>query len=661
MKRLLLLVLIAINNIATAQTIDTIITIKTFTVQGIRQADSLENNPSNPYLIDHLEIKNTPIQSTSDLLDNAVGIDIKSRSGLGVQSDLSIRGGTFDQSLLMIDGVKLSDPQTGHHLMDVPVFIDQIERIEQINNGGSRWFGPYAFSGAVNLITKRASESGLQLRLSGGDFGYLDAGFSVSGVGKNSSTTLSFNRRQSTGYITNTDFDLNNIFLSSNFDLNKTTFKLNAGITEKNFGAQNFYTSRFPNQYETTQTYFGSLQATLDLDQLQITPRVYYRRHYDRFELYRKGEGWYEEEGRYLVRKETRDTVPGWYTGPNYHRTDVQGAELNFSYTSALGQTSIGGEYRHEFVWSNNLGEPSDTLSDLGNAAYTKTADRENSSLFFEHNVTLNRFRISAGLLANFHSVYGNDVFPGADVSYDLSDQVRVFAGANRNMRFPTFTDLYYNLGGAVGSRNLEPEQSQNYQLGFKYRFNWFSGSITGFYRQGQNLIDWVRLNGSPITQAANITEVNFIGIEMNEVLDLRKLYDDKKVFFNQITFRYTGMEADKSSEGFESNYVLDYLRHKLNVGVDHSLIANLNLAWNFKYQYREGGYYDASTKSEILFGSYGLLDVRLYQETPIIYWYVEVANLFNRQYEDIGFVQQPGRWLRVGIKYNISFKKKAE
>ena len=118
-------------------------------------------------------------------------------------------------------------------------------------------------------------------------------------------------------------------------------------------------------------------------------------------------------------------------------------------------------------------------------------------------------------------------------------------------------------------------------------------------------------------------------------------------------------MTADQTSDGFESNYVLDYLKHKLNVGVDHSLTGRLNMTWNVRYQYREGGYFNSATGSEVAFGGYTLVDMRLYQETKVAYWFIEVANLFNQQYEDIGFVQQPGRWLRAGVKYNIGFKKK--
>lgn len=655
MEKLILLVLMGGFTALNAQEVDTIINIKSFTVQGIRQDDSIQNQPSNPYLMDNKEVQNTAVQSTSDLLDNAVGIDVRSRSGLGVQSDLSIRGGTYDQSLLMIDGVKLSDPQTGHHMMNTPLFIDQVERVEQINNGGSRWFGPYAFSGAVNLVTKRADSNQLQLRLTGGEYGYLDAGISGSGVTKNTSTTVSLSRRQSPGYISNTDFEMNNLFISSNVDLKDMTFKFNGGITDKEFGAQNFYTANFPNQFEAIRTYFASLQTTLNFGKLKVTPRAYYRRHYDRFELFREGKNWYQQQGKYLVMESIQDTVPSWYSGPNYHRNEVRAGELNLAYSSKFGKTFIGGEYRHELVWSNNLGEPSDTVQDYGGAVYTKADSRENVSLFFEHNVRIKKIRISAGLLANVNSDYGSDVFPGADVSLELTKKMDLFAGANRNMRFPTYTDLYYNLGGAVGSIDLAPEQSQNYQLGLKYRNAWFSGSATGFYRQGRNLIDWVRINGSIVTEAANLTKVNFIGLETEGRINLKALYKSKDAFFNGLTLRYTGMSADQSSDGFESNYVLDYLKHKFFAGIDHSLTGRLNMAWNIKYQYREGGYFNGTT--EVPFGGYALVDVRLYQQTRVAYWFIEVANLFNQQYEDIGFVQQPGRWLRAGIKYTIGFK----
>jgi iron complex outermembrane receptor protein len=394
----------------------------------------------------------------------------------------------------------------------------------------------------------------------------------------------------------------------------------------------------------------------MDFGKLVITPRAYYRRQYDKFELYRNDKNWYQWEGGHLINGE--DTAGSWYKNPNYHRNEVRAGELNASYKSKFGTTHVGLEYRHESINSNNLGETTgDTISDYNGAFYTKYDYRENTSAFFEHNGKIEKFRFSIGMLANFHSQYGNDVFPGADVSYDFTKKIRVFAGANRNMRFPTFTDLYYNLGGAKGSIGLQPEQSNNYQLGLRYSDPIFHVSGTGFYRQGQNLIDWIRYNGSNQTIAANITEVNFLGFELDAKFRFNQ--KNKDAYFKTLIIRYTGMDADRSSDGFESNYVLDYLQHKFYMGIDHKIIGGLMARWALRLENRTGGYFDAKQGKEVDFITYGLLDFRLYQEYKGLNWYFEIANLLDTEYRDIGLVQQPGRWVKLGASYTIKFKKK--
>lgn len=646
-----------ISGVTQAQEADTTITIKAFTIQGIRTNDSLSNSPINTVVISNKEVKDAPAQSASELLNFASSIDVKNRGGLGVQSDISIRGGTYDQSLVLVDGIKMSDPQTGHHMMNLPVFVDQIDRVEMISNGGSRWFGPYAFSGAINLITKKASENALTVRLSGGEFGYVDAGVAGSIVTKKTSTTVSVNHRKSDGYISNTDFGMTNLSLISTLDYEQVELKFNLGLTDKSFGAQSFYTANYPNQFEATRSFFGSAQAKIDLGKLTITPRAYYRRHYDRFELYREQKDWYQWEGSNLVMGD--DTAGSWYNYPNYHRNEVRAAELNLSYVSKFGTTHFGTEYRHESVNSNNLGDiTGDTITDYSGAFYTKYAERENTSVFFEHNGKIQNFRFSIGMLANFHSVYRDDYMPGIDVSYDFTNSFRVFAGANKNIRFPTFTDLYYSLGGAQGSINLKPEESQNYQLGVRYNKNKIQATATGFYRKGDNLIDWVRYNSTTTTQAANITQVNFIGVEFDGYISFNQ--NEKGAFMKGLALRYTGMEADQSSAGFESNYVLDYLNHKFYAGIDHKIAGNLMGRWSARVENRTGGYFDKDLGKEVEFKPYALIDFRLYQEYKGLNWYVEVANIFNTTYRDIGLVQQPGRWLRLGAKYTLKFKKKA-
>ena len=653
--------LLVLSFCASAQ-VDTLIYMPSFTVQGIQDLDTLHKSPKNAYVIPALELKNAAVQSTNDVLDYGTGLDVRTRSGLGAQADLNIRAGSFDQSLVLIDGVKMSDPQTGHHLMNLPIEIENIERVEQISNGGSRWFGPYAFSGAVNLITKVQKESNLRVRLSGGEFGYFDAGVSGTVAHKNTSTTISVSRRSTEGYIPNTDFELINVALLSNLKFKKVDVKINGGQTERKFGAQNFYTSAFPTQYEETKAQFVSAQGLFKIgakEKFRITPRVYYRRHYDQFQLYRTGSGWYEEKGDFLIMG--NDTAAAWYAGPNYHKTEVKAGELNASYDWFYGRTSIGAEYRHEGVLSNNLGEPlENNVEDIGGAVYSKSAERENASLFFEHNLHWKRLRVSAGMLANFHSVYGEDIFPGIDVGVDLTKNITAFGGISKNSRFPTFTDLYYRLGGAIGSINLLPEQSVNYQVGGKYLSNKFRANLTFFVRDAQNLIDWVRYNGSTITEAANITSVFFYGLEFDSYFNLKNIAGED-FFFNGIYIRAAFTEADKNSEGFESNYSLDFLNSKVYGGIDHQVSKTITARWSITHQNRKGGYFDAALGKEVVFEPYALLDFRLTHEKKGLRFYAEVANLFDQQYVDIGNVQQPGRWLRIGASYQLTFKKKPE
>lgn len=631
--------------------IDSIVNIPFFTVQGMREADSLLKRNKQAYYMDRQEIENAPVQSINDVLNYATGIDVRTRGPIGAQADLSIRGGSFDQSLVLIDGVKMADPQTGHHLMNLPIALDQLERVEQINNGGSRLFGPYAFSGAVNLVTRRDRESGLRVKLGSGDFGFFNAGLSTALVNDFSSTSINYERRSADGYIPNTDFEMDNYSIVSHVDIGATKVKVNLGQSERRFGAQNFYSALFPDQFEITKLRFGSAQASFGKGNLQVTPRLYYRQHFDEFQLFREGLDYYESRDGLLIRGS--DTVPSWYSGPNHHQSIVLGTELNARYKWKYGVSYLGAEHRRESIFSNNLGEPSSELRAYRDVIYTRNASRSNNSLFFEHNAQFKALSISFGALANFHSDFGNKVFPGIDLSYEVLKDLVLSAGVSQNMRFPTYTDLYYNLGGAVGSINLKPEESDNYQVGIEYRKKRFQASAFVFNRRTDNLIDWVRLNGSVITEAANLTAINFSGLELNTSY----LFSGNRssLYLKRIDVRYSWLNADRKSEGFESNYVLDYLRNKLYVAFDHSITKNMGLRWNIRYQEREGGYFDFSKAEEIEYPAFALVDFKLYQRLDKLEAFVEVSNLFDTQYRDIASVLQPGRWLRLGLVFNLN------
>jgi len=244
-------------------------------------------------------------------------------------------------------------------------------------------------------------------------------------------------------------------------------------------------------------------------------------------------------------------------------------------------------------------------------------------------------------------------ILPGADLTMrlDKSGNLLWFGSVNRSVRQPSFTDLYYNLGGAQGSIDLVPELSDNFETGVRVNMalsetSSFMFEQTAFIRQGHNLIDWVRYEGSLTTQAANLREVTFNGMETS--LLLRDRYN------NSFGVSYTFIKASESSDGFESNYVLDFLRHKLDIKTSLSLPADLTLSLRYSLQDREGGYYSQVKGEEVEFSPVGLLGATLSREfmEGKLKANVRVDNALDVAYVDIGNVMLPGRWMRASLTF---------
>ena len=110
-------------------------------------------------IISRADIKQSAATNITDLLQQVAGIDMRRRGVNGMQADLYIRGGSFDQTLLLIDGIKVEDAQTGHHTMNMALPIEVIERIEIIKGPAARVFGQNAFTGAINIVTKNNAKN----------------------------------------------------------------------------------------------------------------------------------------------------------------------------------------------------------------------------------------------------------------------------------------------------------------------------------------------------------------------------------------------------------------------------------------------------------------------------------------------------------------------
>jgi vitamin B12 transporter len=617
-----------------------------------------KDSPRSISVISSEEIIQSGAVSIGETLELVTGVDLRQRGALGVQSDLTIRGGSFEQVALLVNGVRWSAPHTGHHLMDITFDPEDIHRIEVVRGGASPFVGKGAFSGAVQLFTGPASTNKTLLSIGAGSFGLFRAKATVDFGSTNVRHRVALSRTSTSGYGENTDAAMILGSYASTVSSDLGLFKFQLGVADKAFGAQNFYTASYPSQYEETRTLQSQLSWEKSLGDFNLFAAAYVRSHTDRFELYRESEGYYEPtaDGLFVMGD---DTAATWYRGPNRHISIVKGVTMNALHSSSLGKTAFRVDLRDEAIYSNLLGTEEGAVGGAfeGDSIYSRADHRFTNEVALSHRIESGRFASTLNV-----SVIGMDsttfILPGADLTMrlDTDGNALWFGSVNRSVRQPSFTDLYYNLGGAQGSIDLEPELSDNFETGVRINMALSETSSlkfeqTAFIRQGHNLIDWVRYEGSLTTQAANLRDVTFNGVETSLLLRCKNN--------NSIGVSYTSIKASESSVGFESNYVLDFLRHKLDIRTSLSLPADLILSLRYSLQDREGGYYippveGAEAGEEIEFLPVGLLGATLSREfmEGKLKANVRVDNVLDVALVDIGNVMLPGRWVRASLTF---------
>ncbi|NOZ35194.1 MAG: TonB-dependent receptor [Chlorobi bacterium] len=620
------------------------------------------------YTIDKKEIEAMPVHSLQDLLEYVANVDVRQRGSEGVQADINIRGGNFDQTLILLNGFKMNDVQTGHHNMDLPVEIENIEKIEILEGPGNRIFGINAYSGAINFITDSQTAKKLKTGIFAGQHNYFGGNISISHTYKKFSNYLSASYKKSDGYLTDsindTDFKILNIFYQNQLHSKFANISLQAGYTDKSFGANSFYTPKFPWQYEETKTSFAALKSEKQGTHYKITHRISLRRHQDRFELFREDK--YKHTGKYFIDDtDTAKYVPGiyedwnYYSGHNYHLTYDFGTELKLNLDTKAGKSAIGAEYSYAEIKSNVLGEPLENPENVPgepDGLFTKSKSRKNINLYAEHLVKFNKFIISGGASLNFDEMFKRNFSGGIDLSYALTKNFRTFASFNQSVRLPTFTDLYYDGPTNKGNPDLQPETALNYEVGIKYFTKGLHSNISVFRRNGKNTIDWVRLSDTVDWQAQNITELQVTGAE----LSVNYTFLPNSVFKN-IRFSYAYTNITKQSRKYISKYALDYLNHKAVLSLNHKLYKRFSANWNLRYEDRNGSYsvYDLKTRTytgEEEYKPYILTDVRVLWKSKKIEVFADASNLFNVKYHEFGNILMPGRWVKAGIRMTLDY-----
>jgi iron complex outermembrane receptor protein len=577
------------------------------------------------------EIARQPVESVSDLLKTIVGLDVRQRGPNGVLSGVAVRGGTFEQTAILLNGANLTNPQTGHYNLDLPINISDIERIEIIQGPASLLYGAGAFSGGINIVTQKNSDSGLSLEIKGGMHKFFEANAREAIKTDASEHSLSSGYASSEGYIHNSDYQIINALWQSNFSINTHSYlNFQLGLNDKKYGANTFYSAAYPDQYDETRSLFAAVNASTGT-KLKVTPQLYWNRHFDHYQL-----------------------IKNQSTGENFHRTDVLGFNLNVQYKWQAGITNLGGEIRNEGIISSNLGK--DSL--FNRRPYLLTDNRTNLSAFLEHSLVLEKFTLNLGLLANYNTAFtGNaGLYPSVNAAYRLSRNWKIFASWNSATRMPAFTDLYYKGKTHKGNSDVRPEKSVSVELGLKYIHPVVSVSVNGFDMKGINLIDWVKQHPDSLWESRNLTDLDKFGFETDFTLNIAKIFP--KIPHTHLRFGYMFMRQTKEASGLISNYVMDYLKHKFTAGLSHPIYKNLSADWQFRRQDRAGSYtkyIDASTPGiETSYKPFTLLDVKFNWKIDRANIFLHINNVFDTYYFDLGNVPQPGIWVTGGIRYKL-------
>ena len=616
MKKLLSVILIiAINSVINSQ--EKQISLEEVTVVSSPRIElELSESSKTVQVISKEEIINSPANNVAELLQQVAGIDIRRRGTSGMQADLYIRGGGFDQTLLLIDGIKVEDPQTGHHTMNMALPIEVIERIEIIKGSASRIYGQNAFTGAINIITSKVAEDMVSIKLEAGSYEQQNASVTISKKIQDQSVLFHYSNNSSEGHKYNTDYKNENYFLKNSFNIKGQLIDMISSFNERKFGANGFYASpEAIDQYEETQASLLGFSTKIVKENLIIKPKLYWKRNQDMYVYLRHNPSVYR----------------------NLHISNKVGFEVNGSYKSEFGSTGFGLDVSSVKLSSNNLGNRNRTMVNLFLEQQVKFADEK---IDLTPGVAFSYFSdVSTNM--NYQSNFFRNFFayPGLDIGYQLNNDIKLYSNIGYTYRVPTYTDLYYNSPTTIGNDNLNPEKALTQEFGVRFDKDGLNINIVVFNRDASDVIDYVKNIESAPWEAFNIREINTTGYEV----DLSYDFYLAAFLMHSINIGYTNIKDDLKQTDFSfSRYALNSLKNHITTSYSFEIKKNLNSSIVYKYAERSFG------------ENYSVMDLKLNYTLKNYKISLTGNNLFDAIYSETNLVEMPGRNILVGL--NVKF-----
>ena len=569
------------------------------TIESTRIDLPFKENSRTISIITAEVIEGSPATNLAELLQQEAGIDIRRQGIYGMQADLYIRGGSFDQTLLLIDGIKVEDPQTGHHTLNIALPLEVIKRIEIIKGPAARIFGQNAFTGAINIVTKTNGDLKNNVGFQLGSYNQQHATATLGKSLDNTNVMGHASINSSEGYRYNTDFQNQNYFLKSSFNTKTTPIDVIATFSERKFGGNQFYAINAKEQYEETQSSLVGISTIIKRGDLKISPQLYWKRNQDMYLYIRNNPSVYR----------------------NLHISNKVGIQINSSYSSSFGVTGFGIDVAKVKMNSNRLGN----------------RERWMGNFFLEHRFSLldNKLDVTPGVAINYFSEFDFNAFPGIDLGYRINDSFRVYANAGYTYRVPTYNDLYYVGRQDIGNENLVPERAISEEIGLKYFGNKLNASVAFFNRDSDNLIDYTKENEDDKWQSNNLKRLNSNGIEA-QLSSPFKLGQ----YTQSLSLGYTYLNEDLGTvKSNFSKYVINSLNQHLTANIKTQFSKNFSQSVVYKFADRANG------------ENYSVVDVQLKLMINTLELTLTGNNIFNASYIETGIVPMPKGNVLVGLR----------
>ena len=603
------------------------------TITTTRQPQKISETGRSITVIDGKLFQQLPVNSIDELLKYVPGVEIQSRGPMGAQSDIVMRGGTFQQVLVLLDGIKLNDPISGHFSSYIPVAPFEIERIEVLRGPAAAIYGAEAVGGVINIITKTFNQyskeklNNANIGMAVGEYGFVnaDAGFRTTGPKVNAAVGLLSNnttgqllRDNNRGYLHNHTLGGSIAFaLKNNWQLS-----VRSSIDRRDFAAQNFYTSfKSDTATEKVNTWWNQLQLKKQSDRYSQQIDIMYKETSDYY-LYNAASIANENKSKHLIAQ--------------FLRSQKISDHINLSIGTQLDRRSI-------------------VSNDRGNHA------THHGAIFGSVLYNKNNFRISPGLRLDWDENYGAAILPQLNTSYNLNN-ITFRANAGRAIRSADFTERYNNYnkaivtGGSIGNPDLLTENSWSYEAGLDvFAGKNFKVSATGFYRDQNNVIDYVTTPYAAMPRkenlvasgiyalAKNIKTVQTRGVEM-ELTYKKSFTENRSLLINAgITFL-----KSKSADPVPSFYIISHAKTMLQVSTIYSF---KNISLSVSMIYKDRAPLKAAAINAIISKNYFLLNARLgYTIASRVKLFITTNNITDIEYSDLLGSKMPRRWTTGGV-----------